>query len=379
MDNLTHSFVGLVAAKTGLEKLSPGATSLCVLAANAPDSDIVVLLISDRWNFLQHHRGITHAIIGTLFFSILFPLLYVATDYVVARVKQRPKVMSFWGLLVVSLITSATHPLLDWSNNYGMRFFLPWSARWSYGDLVFIVDPFLWLLLGGTAFLLTSNTRFQKFCWLVLGLVLTLIVLVTPRSVGPSNLWLVSIIWVCALICLLTLFLKDAGPRFGSKLALVAVVIAFGYWGALWTLHRRAVSQSIERAQTLIGPDERIIKLAAMPTLANPFKWECAFETTNATYRFPLDLLSTPISANVVRYQKPDPRLSSAIDKLRTDRRLQAFEGFARFEVARFENESCATQTLVQFADLRYTEPGKSRGTFSLELPVDCPDQEATR
>jgi hypothetical protein len=36
-------------------------------------------------------------------------------------------------------------------------------------------------------------------------------------------------------------------------------------------------------------------------------------------------------------------------------------------------DESCATQTLVQLADLRYTEPGTSRGNFSLELPVDCP------
>jgi hypothetical protein len=33
----------------------------------------------------------------------------------------------------------------------------------------------------------------------------------------------------------------------------------------------------------------------------------------------------------------------------------------------------CLTETLVQFADLRYTQPGSSRGTFSLELPVECP------
>jgi inner membrane protein len=52
MDNLTHSFLGLAAAKAGLEKLSPGATALCVLAANAPDADIVVLAFGDRWSFL---------------------------------------------------------------------------------------------------------------------------------------------------------------------------------------------------------------------------------------------------------------------------------------------------------------------------------------
>ena len=29
--------------------------------------------------------------------------------------------------------------------------------QWSYGDLVFIVDPYLWLILGGASFLLTCK------------------------------------------------------------------------------------------------------------------------------------------------------------------------------------------------------------------------------
>jgi hypothetical protein len=78
----------------------------------------------------------------------------------------------------------------------------------------------------------------------------------------------------------------------------------------------------------------------------------------------------------VIRYEKPDPVLEGALKNLSNDRRLQIFEGFARFPVAQFEDESCTTQTIVQFADLRYTEPGRSRGTFSLELPVDCPGEQ---
>ena len=35
---------------------------------------------------------------------------------------------------------------MDWTNNYGMRFLLPWDSRWFYGDLVFIIDPYLWIL-----------------------------------------------------------------------------------------------------------------------------------------------------------------------------------------------------------------------------------------
>jgi hypothetical protein len=59
--------------------------------------------------------------------------------------------------------------------------------------------------------------------------------------------------------------------------------------------------------------------------------------------------------------------------QVESDRRTRAFLEFARFPVERVAGGDCATQTLVQFADLRYTEPGKSRGNFSLELPVECP------
>jgi hypothetical protein len=57
------------------------------------------------------------------------------------------------------------------------------------------------------------------------------------------------------------------------------------------------------------------------------------------------------------------------------DRRAQILLGFARFPMARVVDHDCLTETLVQFADLRYTEPGRSRGNFRVELPVECPPQ----
>ena len=172
MDNLTHSLVGLTAAKAGLERLSPGATTLCVLAANSPDSDIIVLAFGDRWDFLQHHRGITHAIVGVIWpgHSAAVDLLRCRPALVDASAINQPKT-KLKGLMIASFIVSATHPLLDWTNNYGIRFFLPWSQKWSYGDLVYIVDPFLWLVLGGAAFLLTAKTKFSKFIWVALAAV----------------------------------------------------------------------------------------------------------------------------------------------------------------------------------------------------------------
>src|SRR4030095_3548945 len=178
MDNLTHSLGGLTAARAGLGKLSPGATMLCVLAAMSPDLCALVLAFTDRWSYLQYHRGITHSVVGVISLAILFPLIFYAVDRLWSRFrKQSPKV-NLKGLMLASFIVSATHPLLDWTNNYGIRFLLPWSQKWSYGDLVFIVDPFLWLILGGAAFLLTTRTKLSKITWAVLAAVLTLLVIV---------------------------------------------------------------------------------------------------------------------------------------------------------------------------------------------------------
>ena len=143
MDNLTHSLVGLTAAKAGLEKLSPGATTLCVLAANSPDVDIVVLLFQGRWAYLHHHRGITHSLVGAAVLALALPLVFYLGDRIIAQIRKRERQVRLKGLLLVSILTTATHPLLDWSNNYGIRFLLPWNARWSYGDFTFVVDPFI--------------------------------------------------------------------------------------------------------------------------------------------------------------------------------------------------------------------------------------------
>src|SRR6185295_14361114 len=180
MDGLTHSLIGLTAAKAGLEKLSPGTAALCILAANSPDSDIVVLLFADRWTFLQHHRGITHAIVGLIVLAIVLPLIFWLADLLIARIRKRDRLVRLKGLVIASLIVTPTHTLMDWTNNYGVRPLLPWSSHWFYGDLVFIIDPFLWIILGGAAFLVTSRKRSQLIVWIMLGLLSSFAVLLGP-------------------------------------------------------------------------------------------------------------------------------------------------------------------------------------------------------
>lgn len=377
MDNLTHSLVGLVAAKSGLERLSPAATPLCILAANSPDSDLIVLLFGDRWTFLHHHRGITHAIVGVLFLAILLPALFWGTDRLLAKLRKRPPLVKFRGLLIASLLVSATHPILDWTNNYGIRFLLPWDNGWSYGDLVFIVDPFIWLVLGGTAFLLTSRTRVQRILWAALAAIVTTLVMFSPRGVGHPSPMLLRGVWILALLIVIVVSVSLSAKRINPRVGLIALGVVVAYWGALAVVHTLALNQAHRDAlSALQGTGESVISLAAMPTLANPFGWDCVFETDKATYRMSVNLLGATGERRLVSFPKPEGRSDSFVQNVSTDRRAQILLEFARYPVWRVVDSDCSTQTLVQLADLRYTEPGRTRGSFSLELPVECSTQQ---
>jgi len=107
-----------------------------------------------------------------------------------------------------------------------------------------------------------------------------------------------------------------------------------------------------------------------MPRPANAFRWDFVFETERATYRFELGLLDDNPAGPPVRYAKPAPELLNTVLQQRPGR---VFLGFARFPVMQLTDPGCTTRTLVQLADLRYTEPGGSRGNFAFELPIDCP------
>lgn len=376
MDNLTHSLIGLTAAKAGLERLSPGATTLCVLAANAPDADIVALIFGGRWVYLQQHRGLSHSIVGVIVLALALPLTFYLGDLLLARARKRGRRIKLPGLLLASAIATASHPLMDWTNNYGVRFLLPWNPKWFYGDFVFVIDPFMWIVLGSAAFLLTANTKKQLIVWVIIALVPSFLVLVGPS--GPRmlvNEMVLRLLWIGALIVVVKLYRRKIGGRADAKIAIAALATVAIYCAALAATHVVALRRANLQAATIANRNaENLIRVAAMPTIANPVEWVSVMETDRATYRFTLSMLGSPADpANILRYEKPNGFAAEAVAQAARDSRSQVFLGFARFPVLRVVGEDCVTQTLVQFADLRYTEPGRSRGTFSLDVPVDCP------
>src|SRR5579871_3251182 len=64
MDNITHTLTGLMMARAGLaRKGERGATLVILLAANAPDIDVVVAGLPGGLRYLEYHRGYTHALL----------------------------------------------------------------------------------------------------------------------------------------------------------------------------------------------------------------------------------------------------------------------------------------------------------------------------
>lgn len=378
MDNLTHSLVGLAAAKAGLERVSPYATAVCVLAANLPDADIVTLAAGPA-AYLEHHRGITHSIVGALVLGAALPLLLVGVDRLVARLRGREPRARLRGLLVASLLVTASHPLLDWTNSYGLRPFLPWSGRWYYGDLVFVIDPWLWLLLGGACFLLTSPTRTRLALWSVLWAGIAAAILFLPMRRGFDVPPAAQLLWPVCLGCVALARWARGGARKGGAVAACALAAVVFYWGALAVVQARARSVAAEFARSRAeGEGERLTKVAAMPTLLNPFKWLCAAETDRTTLRFELDsssLFSDGEPSLISRHAKPQGASAAAVERAGRDERVRVLLDFARFPVAQVWPAGEGA-SVVRVTDVRFGEPAppgeRARGSFAAEATVSA-------
>src|SRR5689334_25352726 len=117
MDNLTHTAVGLFLSRAGLRNWTPRAAAILILASNAPDID-VLSAAGGSLTYLHYHRHLTHSLVTAPFLAIL-PLVLMR---LVAR-----KPIRWVPAYVASLIAVGSHLLLDWTNVYGIRLFLPFS------------------------------------------------------------------------------------------------------------------------------------------------------------------------------------------------------------------------------------------------------------
>ncbi|MBI4481956.1 MAG: metal-dependent hydrolase [Acidobacteria bacterium] len=315
MLNTTHTLVGLALSRSGLGRGVPRAGWIVVVAANFPDIDILIGR-GDGARYLDYHRGFTHSLLGVLLGSFALSLaLWAVPAYRRACARTGTR---FHTLSVTVWLVMLTHPLLDFTNAYGLRPFIPFSYRWYAWNTVSVVNLHLDLAL---------------LFFLLLGLV------------RKSSRW----------------------PR-------AALVWVLAYWTALHVMHQRA--EGVLARSTVSG--QRPQDWAAFPPLLqlDPGRWEGVFETQEKIYGI---RVSSHQEAGELepRWRFHKGLDHAAVPASRRAYTVRVFLDFARFPVPLVEESPDGY--VVTWIDLRGYQPEVGRAfsaqvQFSKDLRIVAQD-----
>jgi inner membrane protein len=144
MDNLCHTLAGAAMGEAGLKSRTRFGMPALLIAANLPDIDVLVYATSIVP--VSFRRGWTHGVVA----QALLPLLLAGGLLLWDRWRPAGDLSRAraGALVAIGYAGVLSHVLLDYLNNYGVRLLMPISSRWFYGDTLFIIDPWLWLMLG---------------------------------------------------------------------------------------------------------------------------------------------------------------------------------------------------------------------------------------
>jgi inner membrane protein len=253
MDNITHSLIGLAAGESVARITKKQRVPIWIASAaanNLPDLDVLItsFIFKGKANYLLHHRGHTH----TLLLAPLLSLFLAVLLFIVWRSK---KDFPWREVLLVVFLGPFLHLFADYWNSYGVHPFWPWNNEWFYGDMVFIVEPWIWIILipaltfscvtkWGKGFLLLPLAAIQILAW-----------------IHPLVPWAFALALSLAVAPMFFLFAKIRDPlsRNLSSIFLLGILL-----GAM-----KLTSLSIEQR----FPKSIFNVVALSPYPANPFCW----------------------------------------------------------------------------------------------------------
>jgi inner membrane protein len=287
---------GACLARAGLNRKAAYATLAMTLAAEAPDLDTLWSLRGPIAGF-QHHRGITHTFLGLPFEGLaVVGAVWMVHRWRVSRARERASALSppidamadqpierpltaapvRWALLYgFALIALASHILLDWTNNYGVRPFFPFNPRWYAGSFVFVFEPVLFGVL--------------------------LLALVAPALFGLIG--------------------SEVGARRpvfrGRGWAIFALAAMVCLWGWRWVEHDDAVQLASTAAY---GPDSQgaeVLRVTASPYPGNPYRWHTVVETPGFYQIATTDTLRATVATDPEQdiFYKPPTTLATLVAK----------------------------------------------------------------
>lgn len=300
--------------RAGLNRKTALATLTLTLAAEAPDLDVLGRFGGPTFGF-AHHRGFTHSFLGVPLVSAVV----IAVVYGIWRLRGRktnnPNLPPRWGLLFFfACFAGLSHLLLDYTNNYGLRPFWPFSEKWYSWDIVFILEPVMLVLLA-------------------LGLVVPGIGALVDKEIGFHP--------------------RAPRGRVAASLALLGVVLM---WGLRDYEHRRAINALADR--TYQGADP--IRVSAYPTYIDPFHWYGVVETQGFFALAPVDSLGPEVDPEgrlTIRYKPEETPITLAAKKSYLGR---VYLDWAQYPITETETfEPPQEGYVVYFLDLRFLQlPG---------------------
>jgi inner membrane protein len=301
MDPLTHSVTGLLLGRAGLNRFSDQAMSILLLAANAPDIDIVALC-GGSLDYLKYHRHLTHSLIA-------LPVLALLPVLLVRLLTRRP--FRWRGAYAISFLAVLSHLLLDYTNIYGIRLLVPFSTRWFRLDITSVIDLWIWAAL------------LAAFAGPVL------VRLVNAEIGAPT---------------------KAAGRGF----AVFALIFLLVYNGSRAVLHSRAVATLDSRVYAGAAPQQ----VAALPTSFNPFAWRGLAETRELYSVQDFSLLEEFDPSRAATYYKAEPGPAvSAANRTPVFRDFFSFSEFPLERTMPLADPPGATR--VEAIDMRFGTPAQ--------------------
>lgn len=300
---------------------------------------------------------------------LVFPVLLAATVYFLDRRSGRHSGRGhdrFVPLLGLAVIGVWSHSMLDWLNTYGVRLLMPFDNRWFYGDALFIVDPWVWLVLGGGVYLAggspPEDSRRHGLRWGAVALLAATVVLLGPADDDTDALRVAWVLGLTAVVAARRLGL----PRWSSaRLATVALAMVAAYAISMAALSGYAARETRQHLAAAGTPSQRLM---AGPVPLHPLRRVIIAETPAGYRKGHYDFTRTP------RLQlDPQPvvrRTSATIDRAWADPGVQGFRGWARFPLAT-ETTHDHGSTVFLF-DLRYTDqPTRAFGGAVVDLGPD--------
>ena len=369
MDPLTHTLFGGVLAETGLKRRlkehSGWAMATLMIGANLPDVDVV----SYFWGSdvaLGFRRGWTHGVLALLVLPVLLTLLASAAQRWRSRRGRAGPPIDGRQLLLLSTIAVWSHPLLDWLNTYGVRVLMPFSGEWFYGDALFIIDPWVWLVLGGALFLVHSASGRALAAWSAVAALLTTVMM---AGVGPHG-W-ARFVWLGALVTLIVMRFR-VGPLSADRarlLARSALLLTVLYAGGMATLTAWTTAQVEAQVVAgalgddarldgplMVGPDriDSLRRLVVAP-VADGYHFGSYHPLRQPALIFDLQrsrLVAPDVAPDVARER---------VDEAREAHCVHGLVNWLRYPFYEVDAADDGSPTTVYLLDARYTR-GRTRG-----------------